>query len=106
VKLVRDRIPELAAANGHPGTFHQATEAEYGRRLRAKLLEEAHEAATASPASLAEELGDVLQVLYALAADAGYAAAEIEAARARKARTHGTYTRRIIWQPSHQEATT
>jgi len=106
MKLVRDRIPELAAANGHPGTYHQADPAEYARRLRDKLLEEAYEAATASPASLAEELGDVLQVLYALAADAGLTAAEIECARARKARTHGTYTRRIIWQPSHQEATT
>ena len=100
MKLVRDRIPELAAANGPPGDFHQADPAEYSQRLRAKLLEEAGEAATASPAGLAEELGDVLQVLYALAADAGLAAAEIEAARARKARTHGTYTRRIIWQPA------
>jgi hypothetical protein len=46
-----------------------------------------------------EELGDVLQVLFALATEAGYAAAEIECARARKARTHGTYTRRILWHP-------
>jgi hypothetical protein len=40
MKLVRDRIPELAAANGHPGTSHQADPAEYARRLRDKLLEE------------------------------------------------------------------
>jgi predicted house-cleaning noncanonical NTP pyrophosphatase (MazG superfamily) len=100
MKLVRDRIPELAATNGPAGTFHQvATEAEFALLLRAKLLEEAREAATASPATLVEELGDVLQVLYALATDAGYAAAEIECARARKARTHGTYTRRILWHP-------
>jgi predicted house-cleaning noncanonical NTP pyrophosphatase (MazG superfamily) len=100
VKLVRDRIPELATATGQPGTFHQAaTEAEYALSLRAKLLEEAQEAATASPAGLLEELGDVLQVLYALAELAGHAAAEIECARARKARTHGTYTRLPVWQP-------
>jgi predicted house-cleaning noncanonical NTP pyrophosphatase (MazG superfamily) len=99
VKLVRDRIPELAATNGHPGVFQQATEAEFALWLRAKLLEEAREAATARPAELVEELGDVLQVLYALAAEAGYAAAEVECARARKARTHGTYTRRILWHP-------
>ena len=99
MKLVRDCIPELVAANGHPGAFQQATEAEYARCLRAKLLEEAQEAATASPAGLVEELGDVLQVLYALAELAGAAAAEIECARARKARTHGTYTRRLLWQP-------
>jgi predicted house-cleaning noncanonical NTP pyrophosphatase (MazG superfamily) len=100
VKLVRDNIPELATANGHPGTFHQAaTETEYALWLRAKLLEEAQEAATAAPAGLVEELGDVLQVLYALAEQVGAAAAEIECARVRKARTHGTYTRRLLWQP-------
>jgi predicted house-cleaning noncanonical NTP pyrophosphatase (MazG superfamily) len=99
VKLVRDRIPELAATNGHPGSFHQATEAEFARWLWAKLLEEAQQATTASPAGLIEELGDVLQVLYALAELAGHAAAEIECARVRKARTHGAYTRRLLWQP-------
>ena len=100
MKLVRDNIPELAAANGHPGTFHQATtEAEYALLLRAKLLEEAQEAATAAPAALVEELGDVLQVLFALAELAGAAAAEVECARVRKARTHGAYTRRLVWQP-------
>ena len=95
----RDRIPELAAANGHPGSFEQATGAEFALLLRAKLLEEAQEVATASPATLLEELGDVLQVLYALANQAGYSAAEVECARVRKARTHGTYTRRLVWQP-------
>jgi hypothetical protein len=39
VKLVRDRIPELAAANGQPGTFQHATEADFAIWLRAKLLE-------------------------------------------------------------------
>jgi predicted house-cleaning noncanonical NTP pyrophosphatase (MazG superfamily) len=109
VKLVRDRIPELAATTGHPGSYHQASEAEFAGWLRVKLLEEATEAATATattPTELAEDLGDVLQVLYALAATVGLDAAEIECARARKARTHGTYTRRMIWQPSTQEATT
>ena len=95
MKLVRDRIPELATANGQPGAFHQADPAQYARLLGAKLLEEAHEAASASgPAELLEELGDVLQVLYALATHAGYAAAEVECARARKARTQARCERR------------
>jgi predicted house-cleaning noncanonical NTP pyrophosphatase (MazG superfamily) len=95
VKLVRDRIPELA---GQPGAFHQATEAEFGRLLRAKLLEEAAEAANApGPAELLDELGDVLQVLYTLASQAGYSPAEIECARARKAHTTGAFTHRIVW---------
>jgi predicted house-cleaning noncanonical NTP pyrophosphatase (MazG superfamily) len=99
VKLVRDRIPELAAANGQPGIFYQATETEFARCLRAKLLEEAQEAATASPAGLVEKLGNVLQILYALAELAGLEPAAIECARARKAHTHGTYTRRILRHP-------
>jgi predicted house-cleaning noncanonical NTP pyrophosphatase (MazG superfamily) len=98
MKLVRDRIPELATSNGHLGGFRQATEAEYARLLRDKLLEEAAEAASASgPAELLEELGDVLQVLYALASQAGYSPAEIECARARKAHTTGSFTRRVVW---------
>jgi predicted house-cleaning noncanonical NTP pyrophosphatase (MazG superfamily) len=107
VKLVRDRIPELATSTGQPAAFHRADPAEYARLLRAKLLEEAAEAANANgPAELLEELGDVLQVLYALAAEAGYAAAEIECARARKAHTRGAFTRRVVWHdPSAREDT-
>ena len=94
MKLVRDRIPELA---GQPGAFRQADPAEFDRLLRDKLLEEAAEAATAAPAALLEELGDVLQVLYALASQAGLEPAAIECARARKARTRGAFTRRVVW---------
>ena len=43
---------------------------------------------------------DRAAVLYALAELTGCAAAEIECARVRKARTHGTYTRRLLWQPA------
>jgi predicted house-cleaning noncanonical NTP pyrophosphatase (MazG superfamily) len=102
MKLVRDRIPELATSSGQLAAFHQADPSEYGRLLRDKLLEEAAEAASApGPAELLDELGDVLQVLYALAADAGLAAAEIECARARKARTRGAFTRRVVWHDPH-----
>jgi len=97
MKLVRDRTPELAGA-GQPAAFSEATEAEYGRLLRDKLLEEAAEAATAAPAELLDELGDVLQVLYALASQAGLEPAAIESARARKARVRCAFTRRVVWQ--------
>jgi predicted house-cleaning noncanonical NTP pyrophosphatase (MazG superfamily) len=104
MKLVRDRIPELAGADQAAG-FHQADPAHYGRLLRVKLLEEAAEAASApGPVELFDELGDVLQVLYALASQAGYSPAEIECARARKARTRGAFTRRVVWHdPSARE---
>jgi predicted house-cleaning noncanonical NTP pyrophosphatase (MazG superfamily) len=102
-KLVRDRIPDLAATAGHPGTFRPADPAEFDRRLRDKLLEEAHEAAAAtSPAALLGQLGDLLQVVNSLASQAGHSPAAVEAARARKARTHGSYIRRLVW---HQPTT-
>ena len=94
MKLVRDRIPELA---GQPAAFGQADPAEFALLLRAKLLEEAAEAATATPAELLDELGDVLQVLYTLAQLAGLEPAAIECARARKTHTTGAFTRRVIW---------
>ena len=107
MKLARERNPELAAGAGQPAAFHQADPAEFGRLLRAKLLEEATEAASApGPAELLAELGDVLQVLYALASEAGYSPAEIECARARKAHTTGAFTRRVVWHdPAAREDT-
>jgi predicted house-cleaning noncanonical NTP pyrophosphatase (MazG superfamily) len=107
MKLVRDRIPELAAGAGQPAAFHEADPEEFGRLLRDKLLEEAAEAASApGPAELLEELGDVLQVLYALASQAGHSPAAIECARARKARTRGAFTRRVVWHgPLEREDT-
>jgi predicted house-cleaning noncanonical NTP pyrophosphatase (MazG superfamily) len=100
---VRDRTPELAAARGQPGAWHRADEGEYARRLRDKLLEEARETAAArTPDALLEELGDLLQLAYALAAHAGLEPAAIECARVRKARTHGSFARRLVW---HDPAT-
>ncbi len=100
MKLVRDRIPELAARNRQPAGFHLADPDEYARRLRDKLLEEASEAAAATtPAGLLGELGDVLQVLYAPPPRPATARPRSSApAPARPAaRTHGAYTHRIVW---------
>jgi predicted house-cleaning noncanonical NTP pyrophosphatase (MazG superfamily) len=104
VKLIRDQVPALLAANGQPCAYHLATPTEYEALLRATLLEETHQAAQApSRAALLDELGDVLQVLYALAALAGYGPAEVEHARARKARVHGGYARGIVWHGPQPE---
>jgi predicted house-cleaning noncanonical NTP pyrophosphatase (MazG superfamily) len=103
-KLIRDRIPELAA-EARPGAFQPAEPAEFGRQLRDKLLEEAHEAAATSPTALVEELGDLLQVMHTPASHASPGPAAIEAARARKAHTRGTYTSRLVWHQPTTDAT-
>ena len=98
MKLIRDRIPAIMAAAGQPCAYHLAGPGERAVLLRAKLLEEAGEAATATtPAALLDELGDVLQVLYALADAAGYGPAEVEHARARKAATRGGFAAGAVW---------
>ncbi|MCY0932159.1 nucleoside triphosphate pyrophosphohydrolase [Streptomyces sp. H27-H1] len=52
---------------------------------------EAHEAATP------EELADILEVAYALAADLGVSPEQLENIRAAKASQRGGFTKRIVW---------
>ena|SRR6266566_354289 len=66
-KLVRDRIPELIRRRGQSCAVATMTEEEYRQALRAKLVEEAHEAAQASTMQeLVTELADLSEVLDAL----------------------------------------
>jgi predicted house-cleaning noncanonical NTP pyrophosphatase (MazG superfamily) len=67
-KLVRDQIPAIIAADGHQPATWVLDHAGYEAALRAKLLEEAHEAQAAPDGQLASELADVLEVLKAPAA--------------------------------------
>jgi predicted house-cleaning noncanonical NTP pyrophosphatase (MazG superfamily) len=68
----------------------------YEAALRAKLLEEAHEAQAAPDGQLASELADVLEVLQALAAahDMGWEEVVSEAGRKRAER--GGFDHRIF----------
>ena len=70
-KLVRDRIPEIIAAEGRPPVTRVLDQAAYRQALLDKLVEEAAEAAHASAADPPGELADVLEVLRALTAAAG-----------------------------------
>jgi len=105
-KLIRDRCPELMAANGEACPHRiAASDAEYTAWVRLKLLEEVAEALTApDPAALVDELGDILQVLYTLASLAGATPTAIECARARKATLRGSVARRLIWHPASAPA--
>lgn len=97
-KLVRDRIPEIIRGTGEEPVVHVADDAEYRRLLRAKLSEEVGEFLDADGQTDAlEELADVLEVVHALAADLGAAAAHLEALRAAKAEQRGGFNDRIVW---------
>ena len=70
-KLVRDRIPEIIAEDGREPATRILDEDEYIAELERKLREECEEVIAAGDGDTAEhrleELGDVLEVMLALA---------------------------------------
>ena len=94
-KLVRDNIPRIIRSEGLEPVMYTASTDEYGTRLRDKLREEVEEflASDNDP----EELADILEVLYALAEQAGIDRRQLERLRAAKAEERGSFANRIIW---------
>jgi len=68
MKLVRDRMPEIALANNRPMTSRKAEPGELRRLLKEKLVEEATEllSSVEDSANEAEEMADVLEVVNCL----------------------------------------
>ncbi|MCO6009792.1 nucleoside triphosphate pyrophosphohydrolase [Actinoallomurus purpureus] len=92
-KLVRDRVPDLIRAGGGTPEVRVAEDGEYLMLLRAKLYEEVGEFAESGDA---EELADILEVVYALAAARGVEAGELDRLRAAKAANNGRFERRRV----------
>lgn len=67
-KLVRDKIPQIIEQNGGKANIRVLSEEEYQGYLEKKLDEEVGEY---HKDKTAEELADILEVIYALAATAG-----------------------------------
>jgi predicted house-cleaning noncanonical NTP pyrophosphatase (MazG superfamily) len=94
-KLVRDKIPQIIRSKGlEPITYTADTE-EYCIRLRDKLREEVEEYLASD--NDREELADILEVLYALARQAGTDQQELEKLRAAKAEKRGGFADRTVW---------
>ena len=99
-KLVRDDIPELLRRDGKRVETHTAAADEYVERLDAKLDEEIAE--YREDGSL-EELADVLEVAYALAAAEGATRSELEELRAEKAESNGRFIDRTVLESVGEE---
>jgi predicted house-cleaning noncanonical NTP pyrophosphatase (MazG superfamily) len=102
-KLVRDRIPEILDRAGVRYAVVPLAPEAFRERLRAKVSEEANEvAAAASRGELVDEIADLCEVLASLMALHGIAAADVEAARQRRASERGTFDARLslLWTES------
>jgi predicted house-cleaning noncanonical NTP pyrophosphatase (MazG superfamily) len=97
-KLVRDRIPEIIAAEGRTPTVRTLNDHEYEAALLDKLLEEATELRDAEPHRRLEEAADVYEVLLTILARQGMGADELTAASIEKRGARGSFTQRWWWE--------
>ncbi len=98
-KLVRDRIPQIIAASGRHYAVTVLADDAFVAALRAKLVEEAQEAAVAEPAELAVELADLLEVVEALAAQHHVTLEQIRQLQVQRRRERGGFAQRLklLW---------
>jgi len=92
-KLIRDRAMEPELKYGCTFTQYACEPEEYYRRLKEKLAEEVSEFLSDQKV---EELGDVLEVIYALAAYKGYTAKQIEEVTDNKRNKVGGFEQRLV----------
>jgi predicted house-cleaning noncanonical NTP pyrophosphatase (MazG superfamily) len=92
-KLVRDKIPDIIARRGDRPVTRILEADAYRRELRRKLEEEVAEFGESGQV---EELVDILEVVYALAAAEGATQLELEEMRGRKRSERGGFDRRIL----------
>ena len=97
-KLVRDGIPAIIEATGAIPETRVLSEEEYLRRLDDKLGEELAEYIACGPdrEAAAEELADLLEVIYAAAAARGVSPEALDALRARKRGARGGFEERLL----------
>lgn len=92
-KLVRDRIPEMIAAQGEKPIFQVMKDKEFMISLEKKLDEEVAEY---HESKKIEELADVLEVIYALCEAQGHSVDELMTAYEKKHTQRGGFSKRIF----------
>ena len=92
-KLIRNRIPEIIAANGKTCRTRQADGAEYRGLLEKKCMEEWQEYLESG--SL-EEMADLMEVIEAICKARGFDPAALQAVKQEKAAKRGAFEKRIF----------
>lgn len=98
-KLIRDNIPEIIAANGGKTEIRQLSDEEYIACLERKLDEEVEEF---HRDKTAEELADILEVVYALAATAGCSRELLTEIYQKKHEVRGGFEKKLFLISSEQ----
>ena len=92
-KLIRDKVPLIMTKEGKEFTTHIASDDEYRKKLKEKLLEEVNEFLE-DPCL--EELADIAEVFGALVPSLGYTIDQLETEVRKKKRSKGAFRKRII----------
>ena len=95
-KLVRDKIPEIILADGREVSTRILDDKEYAKELEKKLAEECKEVLESKGEHRLEELGDVLEVMMALAKLDGYSVDDIVVAARKKREKRGGFDKKIF----------
>ena len=96
-KLVRDRIPEIIESQGKKCTTLILEPDAYQEELRKKIQEEMQEYLSADGhKEAAEELADLLEVIYALASVHGVTERDLNEIRMLKRQQRGGFEERIL----------
>lgn len=92
-KLVRDRIPEIIAAQGEKAVIRVMEDKEYMISLEEKLDEEVTEYHESKEI---EELADILEVIYTLCETQGHSVDELRMVYEKKHIERGGFSKRIF----------
>jgi len=92
-KLVRDKIPDIIKSEGKNPATRVLSQTEYYAALKAKLKEETDEFLKSDTL---EELADILEVAFAIAAHLNVSREELEEMRIGKQLERGGFSERIF----------
>lgn len=98
-KLVRDNIPQIIEETGGKAEIRILSDEEYSAFLEAKLDEEVGEY---HRDKTAEELADILEVVYALASSIGCSREELQAIYQKKHDARGGFEKKILLMSSEK----
>ena len=99
-KLVRDYIPDVIREQGETPVFRTLDDGEFARCLEEKLREEVEEFLAEKTLN---ELGDILEVLEAMAHLRGWTDGEIRRAKEEKAQRNGAFRERVFLEKVLEE---